>query len=847
MKKRLLWLLLPAIVLPLLFNLYNDTPSDGRPAPTQIREGEEEGKSDAREAWIEAMHRSAPGTDWKSLEYQTQMARQRGQLETRNDCSEGTVAEGWLSGSWAERGSNNQAGSVFDIAYDPTTDELWLLSAGGSLFQGDLDGSSWAPVNQALRFNQGMLEFIDGPEGRRMLAFAGRIPHYSDDDGHTWTPATGIAHADSWGTSYSPKLVSGENQAVFVLAKPDYWTAIKLYRSDQNGENYEPVHTFSTHETGRLALSRPHHTESLWAAEKTEQGSAQLFQVDTGTGELTPAGQAGALNFGSARANLQGYAIGDSLILYAYAKPADAGWQVLRSTDGGSEWEVRGELPASPWEVGLFISPENPDHLYMGEVEAHRSLDGGATWAKINDWWAYYDDVANTLHADIMRFSAFRKADSTAFTLVSNHGGLSVSYDNLETVQNIGLAGLNVSQYYSVRTDPTNSRYVYAGSQDQGFQRSRDFDEPGIPNFNQVISGDYGHIVFSNEGEELWTVYPGGWVTYYRVPKTGNLTASWEVISADESVWLPPLLSSPFPADNAVYLAGGNADGGPGSYLIRLEPTGQEIQASQSDFDFKSASAGGELTALAASSLDYNYWYTATSNGRFFYSADGGFTWEQSLNFLPEGHYLYGQAIHASTTQEGMVLLGGSGYSNPAVYRSDDHGANFTPMSAGLPPTMVFDLAATPDEQYFFAATEAGPYVYPVEAGQWFYMGGDCAPAQTYWSVEYVEADQTVRFGTYGRGIWDFQLNPEVSVAAVPAPPAFRFGPNPAQEWVDVQLPEGQWDVTLTGQNGRIVQVWKRQSRTARLSLPAVPGGLYALQIQNASGQMRVQKLVIAQ
>jgi len=37
-------------------------------------------------------------------------------------------------------------------------------------------------------------------------------------------------------------------------------------------------------------------------------------------------------------------------------------------------------------------------------------------------------------------------------------------------------------------------------------------------------------------------------------------------------------------------------------------------------------------------------------------------------------------------------------------------------------------------------------------------MGELTAPDQVYWSVEYISDTHTVRFGTYGRGIWDFVL-----------------------------------------------------------------------------------------
>ena len=37
-------------------------------------------------------------------------------------------------------------------------------------------------------------------------------------------------------------------------------------------------------------------------------------------------------------------------------------------------------------------------------------------------------------------------------------------------------------------------------------------------------------------------------------------------------------------------------------------------------------------------------------------------------------------------------------------------------------------------------------------------------PDQTYWTVEYVPEIYTARFGTYGRGIWDFVVDANIDV-----------------------------------------------------------------------------------
>ncbi|MCB0597263.1 MAG: T9SS type A sorting domain-containing protein [Lewinellaceae bacterium] len=811
-------------------------PTDG----TIIHFGEEGQESAKREAWLELMHQAAPGTDWRNLEYQTRMQRHEErsrQAFFRSGCTQEVLAEGRLAGYWQERGSANQAGSVLETAYDLAADEIWLISAGGALWRGDRLGSNWEVANQDLQFNRGLLQFIPRANGRRLLAFAGRLPHYSDDDGQSWTKGTGIAHGDRWGNIHTPVVIcDGENYPVFVLAKPDYWADIRLYQSLDQGGSYLPRSAFNTSDFSRLALAVPHHFHTVFLAEKAQNGQARIYEVDAATGQLEEISGGSSLNFGNARANLAGMMVEGQLHLYAYTSPGAGSWKIYRSLDGGRQWQLQGALPAAPWEeAGLYVSPSDPAALYIGEVECYRSLDAGQHWEKVNNWWDYYEDIGGSLHADIMDIKEFETAQGQPFLLVSNHGGLSISMDRLESTANIGLSGLNVSQYYSVRTDPLNPAFVYAGSQDQGLQRSGEFSGEGPASFEQVISGDYGQLAFSRGGAGLWAAYPGGWITYYGHPQWGGYTAAFELESENETVWLPPLIGSPYPDDPAAYLAGGSINGGQGSYLIRLEYANNHIQASQGAFNFLAESAGGTLSAMATAPQNPDKWYAATTNGRFFYSADGGQAWSQSLNFLPEGHYLYGQAIYPFQSNGQTVVLAGSGYSNPAVYRSADGGRNFQPMSDGLPATLVFDIAGNEDESLLFAATEAGPYVYIAEQERWHGLSGQCAPAQAYWSVEYLPGERIARFGTYGRGIWDFKIEIVSSATAAPAALSTRIYPNPAGSRLNLALPQGIWSVQLLDNNGKIAWQKNKCAGQEELQVRELPRGLYYLRISDGT------------
>jgi hypothetical protein len=315
--------------------------------------------------------------------------------------------------------------------------------------------------------------------------------------------------------------------------------------------------------------------------------------------------------------------------------------------------------------------------------------------------------------------------------------------------------GLGVSQYYSTYTKRTFPYNVYAGSQDQGFQRSIAPGE-GVLDFIQSISGDYGHLSSGDEGETIWCNYPG-FTLYYGNPVTGGGSQSLDFPGSGH-LWLAPLIEDPYNANQA-YLAGGGLSGG--NHLLHLTAGSGSITYEEEPYNFNST-----VSAMAYSSIDPSNRYVLTYYGSFYHSSDDGNSWQLSSAFDgPDAHYFYGSTIWASSNTLGMVIIGGSGYSNPPVYISYDHGASFIPFNEGLPNTLVFELAGSPDDDYFFAATEVGPFVYIVENGEWTDLAGISAPDQTYWSVEYILELNTARFGTYGRGIWDFIMDDETIIA----------------------------------------------------------------------------------
>ncbi|MEL6944989.1 MAG: hypothetical protein AAFO82_20220, partial [Bacteroidota bacterium] len=454
--------------------------------------------------------------DWKELErtnakeyYQIRQKLLRSGIQKSN---EETLANGNLTGTWYERGSDNQAGSLREIDYDQANDRIYGVSDGGTVWRGDLDGTDWTALNEDFQFHANILNVIpDGDSTNRILTALGKVIHYSDDEGQTWTPSTGFNFYDGWG---NPKhmYALNDNQSLYYLVKTwsnsPWGAAVWLFYSNNKGASFQRIASYQQNEDGQIDIWSPYDSDEAYlivnGANLYELDGANVNLLNTNTNLPT-----------DEHTSLGGSKNGNSITFYALMNQS----AVYRSTNNGASWTMMGSTPVSAWEVGLHVSPFSDDRLFFGAVDCYRSYNNGNSWNTVNGWGEYYGNI-DKLHADIMDIKSFEKTDGTEFMLISNHGGVHVSYDDLTSTTNIGREGLNISQYYDVRTQPNDVTFYYAGSQDQGHQRSSTAVSEDISDFEQVISGDYGEMAFSKNGENFWTVYPGGDFSYYENPQT---------------------------------------------------------------------------------------------------------------------------------------------------------------------------------------------------------------------------------------------------------------------------------------------------------------------------------------
>lgn len=803
-------------------------PSDTIVLSKEEDESQEQAK---RLEWIERIHKAAPGVDWREVEKQNSTQKyllNNGKSHNKDGSTLISVGNDILQGVWTEKGSVNLAGRTHTADYDTVNRKIYLGSAGGNIWKGNLDGSEWEVLNDLLQFESiQLVRSIRRGDTHRILAATSRNEiYYSEDDGLTWATSEGLGDFAGGGEGIIRTQVRDDSSAtVYCLVAeriaPSQVRVHSLFKSTDLGSNFERVLTIPG--TNNINST----SSDMWIA---QYGSSNVYLTSGSSSFKYDVTEDTLIQSSSYPNNASGYTMmaghlaqTGEVYLYTYLDGL-----IFRSVDEGNTWELKTDLDKFPFfKTSFSASVEVPDKLFFGDIECYRSNNGGASWIKINDWFDYYDNIVSKLHADIPSVNSLFDEHGEVFYLINTDGGVYRS-PNGNQVVNISQSGLNISQYYSSLTSSFDTNYVFLGSQDQGYQRAFP-DNGGILALEQVISGDYGHLVSGDQGSSLWMVYPGFAIFYPNAADNYGIT--WD-FDGNNNFWMPPLMADPYD-EQAVYMANGNR-------ITRLKQTGNNISANNLSTVFV-----GNISALAFSPINPNYWYAYTESGRFYLSMDAGNSWEfYNLTGGPGSNYLYGSCIYPSRKDLGEVWVSGSGYSNAPVYFSSNHGQSFTDKSTGLPSTMAFRLAGTPADEFIFAATEAGPYVFIDESNEWFALDEGIAPDQTYWSVEYIDEMKVARFVTYGRGAWDFRIQNILSIPEAEMENLTVY-PNPAVNQINVKLDNsGSFSYELFSLDGRRIINGVSNHGNASISCLNLSNGVYLMKV-NANNKSSVRKIVV--
>lgn len=698
---------------------------------------DEDELKEGRARWIERMHRAAPGVDWRAIEHRNHEAL----TARRNRWNSAPQQFAAASFPWTEVGSSNQAGRIHCAYIGPDQQTLYVGSDLGGTWKGNLDGSGWTPIGDNLYGHTTDLVVVAGatPGGPDVVVTeTDGVIRVTRDDGATWETPSGTAG-----------LTDVRGMAVLADAQSTI-----LFYGRANGNSHVYASTDGAL-SFQIRWSGTNWAGCLWVPRTGPGAATDAYLVNLGRLYRSTDGAQtftlqGAIDAAATSAELTGSEAGAPTL---YAVVTVSGQPRLhRSTNAGASWTLQSTL-SSYWGE-LCADVTNPNLVMYGNVECFRSTNGGTSFAKINGWGDYYAQPATKLHADI--FGLYCTPHPTTPNadrwFICTDGGVYQSDDGGQTVQNLSLSGLGVSQYYSSLTSSNDARFIAVGTQDQGYQRGIYKSPlpagPSTP-FDQLISGDYGHLTSSDGSHDfVYSTYPG-----FILVHQGELNPVLHFVdfpSGSNQEWMPPVVADPL--DKTAFFYCGNR-------LWRYTKVGNNwVPTQHSNVDF-AAGPGSFLTAMAFAPTDPQRAYAVNEGGNVFITSDHGVTWTNPTGSAPSGQYFYGNAIAVHPTDKNECVIGGSGYSTPGVRRTTDGGQTWVPLTTGLPQTLTIGLAYAEDgSDDIYAATDAGAFRFDRVLGQWFDIMATQAPVTTYWSVEAVAADGKMRFGTYGRGLWDFQL-----------------------------------------------------------------------------------------
>lgn len=515
------------------------------------------------------------------------------------------------------------------------------------------------------------------------------------------------------------------------------------------------------------------------------------------------------------------------------------GAKVFKTTDGGTTWtQMTNGLPGEDLgRTSLAISSTNPGVVYVRYAGTNSQLfgiykteNGGTTWNPIDITgledalggfgWYFSRMAVNPLddnelyilgvelwhrnpataswdiltppwwqysvHAD--KHDLVFSASNTLY--LATDGGLYKTGDNGATWEDI--ENIPTTQFYRVAYNPHQPDVYYGGAQDNGTTGG---NAAAIGEWERIYGGDGFQPLF----------HPGDPQVFYVETQNGDIAVtddgglSWYgatdgISGSDRRNWNMPYIISPHNPD-VLYT---------GTFRLYKSTAGvfpnfETISEDLTDGLVLPASFHN-ITTLAESPILQGLLYVGTSDGNVWRSDDDGATWANLSAGLPDR---YVTDVKASPEAQDRVYVSHSGYKDnefiPRLHRSDDRGGTWIDITGDLPNLAINDLFVLPGhaDSVIFAATDGGIYG-TLDSGESWKRLGTNMPWVPSFDLEWNPVHNQLIAGTFARSIMTYPIDsllykapPDTTTAVNPviahsAP--IRIFPNPAHDFVTIEF-----------------------------------------------------------
>ncbi len=507
---------------------------------------------------------------------------------------------------------------------------------------------------------------------------------------------------------------------------------------------------------------------------------------------------------------------------------------VFVSSDAGDTWSVvskKNDLTQRPWYFSqIFADTKNENVLYVLNVEFFKSIDGGGSWARIqnrhgdnHDMWINPDDANNWIMGD--------------------DGGPQVTFD---AGKNFSDVDLPTGQFYHVTLDNDFPFGVYGPQQDNSSIKIKSAtagSNIGSSDWYPVAGGEAGYIVSDplNPDITYGGEYDGQLSTYNKKTDQYRMVSVYPEMHSGEGAivdkyrfnWTMPITFSPhnpkmmYATSDVVHRT---TDGGQtwqdiSPDLTRHDPKTLQASGGPISLDNTGAETYATIFAIEESPLQQGVIWTGSDDGLVNVTKDDGKSWKEvSPKSLPEWGMI--SFVEPSHFDVATCYISATRYKSddnkPYIFKTNDYGSSWTLITNGLPAN-TYTRCVREDPEHkgiLYAGTETGIYISFNDGESWQSLQLNL-PNTPVHDIQVQKRDKALVIATHGRGFWIldditslYQLNNEVTKSKT-----WLFQPRFTYRTPGVQVLDKDMQAGTNAPNGVLVRYYLKDSTDKEVKL----------------------------
>ncbi len=678
-----------------------------------------------------------------------------------------------VTGTWSPKTDNLPSLSIGALAIAPSNDKIVYAGTG----EGALSGDSY--------FGNGILRSTDGGETWK---------HVSDDYFEAVSISALVVDPSDANHLYV-SVLRGRGGA--RRTTPTDHSRFGIWESRNGGEKWKLLKEAKLESNGATDIAiDPRNPRNLYASfwgdaiYKSTDGGDHWAPIMNGL----PAGA----DFAALPSRFSiaiSHPAGKGAVLYAGfdwvdAKGVDHPARVFKSTNEGALWTM---LPAGTgddkvedycggqcwYDNVIEVDPGNTNIVYaagqfdygIGSGGIFRSDDGGTTWKNLGwdqhpDFHALAFDTKNPAHILIgsdggVWYSADRGGRLNATDPLDAVTWQSLNGEIDRDTGAVGnRSGLQIAQFTSIATVPTNTARFWGGTQDNGTPRKSTVSSSWF----DVDSGDGGQVLVDpTNSNYVYGTYFG--ITPYRFTNGGGSFFSNQFIRqginlGDRSDFYVPFVMNKM-NPNQLFL---------GTYRLYRTDNAKASSAGAVHWSAISpdltsgctgtAPNGARNCTLSAIGVGGGQAvYVGSLDGLVYLSTDAQTsatpTWKRVDNKLPRRPVTQ-IAVDPSNYRIAYIAYAGFNAATPSrrghVFKTTNGGSSWQDISDDLPDSPVNSIVLDPAyTDTLYVGTDVGPFVSYNNGEDWRSLGKGF-PVVTIWQLDLDPSHRLLAAGTHGRG-----------------------------------------------------------------------------------------------